>query len=529
MVLASLHSSAGAQQNSLREPRPFPQPAQPLAGSAKASSQLQPLPEADNQVPQMIVRSAVFQRAISEKGNAIRLASHNDSPSNTTSSSTLRWVDPGAPGEPLSDKPHTAWTKRGDARTAIENNKSDALSDPFAEPTSSSRGASATVASNKANNAMRSGSVAPGPAYTRQQQPAFDPFAEPSGRGSALPPLPVRQVASAPAQDAADRLPAPQPELPAPSTPDNAPLLDAAPSTPEAAPSTPDLAPSASDPAPPSPSFNDPPAAANPSSDAPAPSPELIQDDQATEGLPSDAGDDYQQGMLDPTASRNCNAEQARCRLVGATSIRDITLDITPDFSLEQDAAQRLEDKRQRLSAAPARSWSVDGEVVAEGRLADFSQGTVMIEQTDGTLRQIPMYRLDDADQCFVTAWWKLPLECRLSSEHAPARNFVPMTMTWTASGLCHKPLYFEQKNLERYGHAAHPLIQPALSGAHFFGSIVTLPYQMGIHPMYECRYDLGNYRVGSCAPWLLPPIPISLRGALLQAGVVTGGTFILP
>jgi hypothetical protein len=103
------------------------------------------------------------------------------------------------------------------------------------------------------------------------------------------------------------------------------------------------------------------------------------------------------------------------------------------------------------------------------------------------------------------------------------------MTWTWTASALCHKPLYFEEEALERYGHMAGPLAQPALSGAHFFLNIAVLPYKMGINPPNECQYALGYYRPGSCAPWILDPIPLSLRGALFQTTAVAAGITAIP
>ena len=101
--------------------------------------------------------------------------------------------------------------------------------------------------------------------------------------------------------------------------------------------------------------------------------------------------------------------------------------------------------------------------------------------------------------------------------------------MTWKASGLCHKPLYFEEVNLERYGQTAGPFAQPVLSTAHFFVNIAVLPYKMGIHPPTECQYALGYYRPGNCAPWIIPPVPISLRGALFQAGAVGAGIALIP
>ncbi len=122
-----------------------------------------------------------------------------------------------------------------------------------------------------------------------------------------------------------------------------------------------------------------------------------------------------------------------------------------------------------------------------------------------------------------------LPYECTLNGNGYPYRHWVPITFMWKASALCHKPLYFEQRQLERYGHSAGPFAQPFVSGAHFFANLAFLPYQMGIHPPNECQYALGYYRPGSCAPWLIDPIPFSLRGAAMQAAAVAGAAYLLP
>ena len=108
-------------------------------------------------------------------------------------------------------------------------------------------------------------------------------------------------------------------------------------------------------------------------------------------------------------------------------------------------------------------------------------------------------------------------------------RNWSPTTFTWKASGLCHKPLYFEDVQLERYGHSHGPYLQPIISGAHFFLSIPALPYYMGVYPPGECIYTLGYYRPGSCAPYMVEPFPLSFRGALAAGGIWTGAAFVIP
>ena len=122
------------------------------------------------------------------------------------------------------------------------------------------------------------------------------------------------------------------------------------------------------------------------------------------------------------------------------------------------------------------------------------------------------------------------PFECSIDDGAAfSGRCWEQTTYMWKASAMCHKPLYFEDEQLERYGHSFTPCFQPFISGAHFFCTLPVLPYCMGVEPPCECIYALGHYRPGSCAPYMCNPIPLSPRGALLEAGVVTGAAAALP
>jgi hypothetical protein len=120
------------------------------------------------------------------------------------------------------------------------------------------------------------------------------------------------------------------------------------------------------------------------------------------------------------------------------------------------------------------------------------------------------------------------PCECRLEGETFRPRNFATTMFTWKAAGYCHKPLYFEDWQLERYGHS-HGALDPIFSAAHFFVSLPVLPYKMGVELPWECVYPLGHYRPGNCAPWTIPAVPISGRGLAVQAATVTGIVFLLP
>ena len=234
---------------------------------------------------------------------------------------------------------------------------------------------------------------------------------------------------------------------------------------------------------------------------------------------------------------QDCGKVDAFCeRLI--TSLRAqplniISLDITPSFQTNRnDPAKTRQARDKRFVDLPSRKWrDRTGQIVAEGYFRDYRNGLVHVETDGGLEVRIPYLDLGNDELCFVAAWWGLPSECLLGAggENSQERQWTPLTLTWKSSGLCHKPLYFEQIQLERTGHTCGPIMQPLLSGAHFFGSVAALPYKMGIHPPLECQYALGYYRPGSCAPFLIPPVPLSVRGALAQTGAVLGLIYTIP
>ncbi len=90
-------------------------------------------------------------------------------------------------------------------------------------------------------------------------------------------------------------------------------------------------------------------------------------------------------------------------------------------------------------------------------------------------------------------------------------------------------PLYFEDANLERCG-LDHGILQPAISGTYFFGTIPLLPYKMVVQPPKECVWSLGD-----CPPcygytWYenyLPPL--RTNAALVEAGFIVGLILLIP
>jgi len=124
----------------------------------------------------------------------------------------------------------------------------------------------------------------------------------------------------------------------------------------------------------------------------------------------------------------------------------------------------------------------------------------------------------------------ELPPECIIDGAPYYGRHFSQSCVQWKASGVCTKAAYFEDVQLERYGHTiVGPVLQPVVSGAKFFATVPLLPYKMGVTPPNECVYTLGHHRVGSRSPYMVEPFPISARGALFEAGAVAGAIAIIP
>ena len=139
------------------------------------------------------------------------------------------------------------------------------------------------------------------------------------------------------------------------------------------------------------------------------------------------------------------------------------------------------------------------------------------------------------------------------------SRPWMLTSCEWEAPATRHLPLLFEEPNLERLGYhqrcccdcccldgsclhgccAASCLstsclrecdcLQSIVSGAHFFGSIAIVPYKAGYQCLCEPVYTLGVDRPGSPVCYRKHRCPLSLKGALYQAGFVTGMVFLIP
>ena len=195
--------------------------------------------------------------------------------------------------------------------------------------------------------------------------------------------------------------------------------------------------------------------------------------------------------------------------------------------------------------ALPASSGRVDPaprrEAEASGvRAAQFTE--ISVQDPSSSPRRLPpspaarvdmespaLKSIDEISIDISPSGGRLPEGPELQRTPLLPRDWSRTITNWEASKLHQKPLYFEEVKLERYGHTCRPCLQPAVSAAHFFLSVPVLPYKMGLYPPRECIYTLGYYRPGSCAPYMLDPLPLSVRAGLMEAGVWTGMPFLIP
>jgi hypothetical protein len=119
----------------------------------------------------------------------------------------------------------------------------------------------------------------------------------------------------------------------------------------------------------------------------------------------------------------------------------------------------------------------------------------------------------------------------------AATRCWTNSAYHWDATCLCHHPLYFEEINLERYGYQCGDVcccgceccLQPFASAAHFYGTVLALPYCIAAECPGDCVYTLGHYRPGDRNPWRWHWPPADPVAALSTAGVYTGLIFAIP
>jgi hypothetical protein len=121
------------------------------------------------------------------------------------------------------------------------------------------------------------------------------------------------------------------------------------------------------------------------------------------------------------------------------------------------------------------------------------------------------------------------PEEVSLGDEPFSPRILPPSVFAWTASNIHYNPLYFQDVQLERYGHTYGNCIQPFVSVGRFGVQLLALPYQMTLDPPCKEMYPLGYYRPGEPAPKLCYQVPFNAKAAVVTGAFYSGLAVILP
>ena len=95
----------------------------------------------------------------------------------------------------------------------------------------------------------------------------------------------------------------------------------------------------------------------------------------------------------------------------------------------------------------------------------------------------------------------RLPDDCSVNLFSAPhgweQQSANHVEFNWAASELYAQPAYFDDPILERYGQSHRPLLQPWLSGAHFFGTFALMPYKIGLDRTHDPNLHVGVLSTG--------------------------------
>lgn len=146
-------------------------------------------------------------------------------------------------------------------------------------------------------------------------------------------------------------------------------------------------------------------------------------------------------------------------------------------------------------------------------KISDIDPNTKTKNPTPG--RQVP-----EEDPKRYVKLGHLPYVSRTSPESVYA---------WEATKFAHRPLYFEDPTLERYGHTLPPYLQPFTSIGKFGAQVVFLPYQMAIAPPCSDVSPLGWYAPGDYVPFRLFQPPLSAKGAAVEAATILGVGYATP
>jgi hypothetical protein len=165
----------------------------------------------------------------------------------------------------------------------------------------------------------------------------------------------------------------------------------------------------------------------------------------------------------------------------------------------------------QRLPAQDRGGRSEDRTLVAP----DFFRPLVMVDAEIDPAGRVPR---DASEGLFQPA-----------SQTDTSRDVAETHVAWAASDLDHQPLYWQELMLERHGVSVAPRLQPWISGAHFFGNFLIMPYKLGLDHPHRFVSVYGQGRPGRPMPCVRERLPWENPAALSEAGAIAGLIWLIP
>lgn len=222
-----------------------------------------------------------------------------------------------------------------------------------------------------------------------------------------------------------------------------------------------------------------------------------------------------------PAVVEETPAEDANEAPLSTVSIAEITAETAPSANLERTPNMQMVDLAALASYAQAAAEEIQGKPAP-----DASRPFRPITQltADAALPQGAWPGEAGTEQAGAQ-----PSTIPEFGDPRLWHGWAGTNYNWAATQMRHRPLYFEEVNLERYGYTVSPIVQPGISAAHFFLTIPTIPYKMVAQPPREEIYTLGYYRTGSPAPRRWHHVNWDPTAATVEGLLVTGLVFAIP
>ncbi len=114
----------------------------------------------------------------------------------------------------------------------------------------------------------------------------------------------------------------------------------------------------------------------------------------------------------------------------------------------------------------------------------------------------------------------QFPEEPIISKDTYVPRHYPPGVERAEPYYVCHRRLYFQDLNAERYGWDLG-IVQPAVSLGLFWFDLAFLPYHYFTHPCQQTECSAGYCLPGDPVPYLIYPPEISLTGFVAEGATI--------